>query len=266
MLDKTVALADIQPIVIDAGVVYKNWGLGTQKMIGVTRGGNVFNVEPEYKEVERDGARGKEKGLKRLINLDVTLATNIMSLTKENVKDAIGCAKIVGNVVKSKLHIADSDYLDNITLIGETLSGEYKRITVKNAFADEGIEIAMEDKEETSVEVTFSGHFNPQAANMTEYEEIFEIEDLVALPEIDQYLVTFTAEVTGTGTEGVTVAVYDDTATLVTTLNTDSDGVATLALTDGDYSYYANKVALTPTTAEFTVASAALAVTITLTA
>ena len=125
-------------------------------------------------------------------------------------------------------------------MIGETLSGEYKRITVKNAFADEGIEIALEDREETSVEVTFSAHFNPQAANMTEYEEIFEIEDLVALPEIDQHLVTFTAEVTGTGTEGVTIAVYDDTATIVTTLNTDSDGVAAVALADGDYSSYAN--------------------------
>lgn len=183
-LDKTLTVEQIGSIVIDAGLVYKNYGELNEKMIGVTRGGNTFNVEPEYKEVERDGARGKEKGLKRLINLDVQLTTNMQSLTKENIKDALGCAKVDGNTVKSKIDIVDDDYLDNITIVGETMAGEFVKITIFNAFADEGIEIALEDKEETVVETTFSAHFDPKADNMDAYEELFEIEYLAALPVI----------------------------------------------------------------------------------
>lgn len=182
-MDKRVPMEAIDPIVIDAGLVYKNWGELSEAMIGVTRGGNTFQVEPEYKDIQRDGARGKEKHMKRLINLDANLVVNLMTLSKENIKDAVGCANVEGDIVKTKLDVEETDYIDNITLIGEKLGGGYIRITIFNAFSDEGIEIAMEDREETVVEVTFAAHFDPEASEVTDYEELFEIEHLATLPE-----------------------------------------------------------------------------------
>ena len=182
-MDKRVPMEAIEPIIIDAGLVYKNWGENNEAMLGVTRGGNSFQVEPEYKDIERDGARGKEKHMKRLINLDANLVVNLMTLSKENIKDAVGCASVDGDIVKTKLDVEETDYIDNITLIGEKLGGGYIRITIFNAFSDEGIEIAMEDREETVVEVTFAAHFDPEASENTDYSDLFEIEHLATLPE-----------------------------------------------------------------------------------
>ena len=182
-MDKRVPMEAIEPIVIDAGLVYKNWGETGEAMLGVTRGGNSFQVEPEYKEIERDGARGKEKHMKRLINLDANLVVNLMTLSKENIKDAVGCASVDGDVVKTKLDVEETDYIDNITLIGEKLGGGYIRITIFNAFSDQGIEIAMEDREETVVETTFAAHFDPESSGTTDYSDLFEIEHLATLPE-----------------------------------------------------------------------------------
>ena len=182
-MDKRVPMEAIEPIIIDAGLVYKNWGENNEAMLGVTRGGNSFQVEPEYKEIERDGARGKEKHMKRLINLDANLVVNLMTLSKANIKDAVGCASVDGDIVKTKLDVEETDYIDNITLIGEKLGGGYIRITIFNAFSDEGIEIAMEDREETVVEVTFAAHFDPESSEAADYEDLFEIEHLATLPE-----------------------------------------------------------------------------------
>jgi len=180
-MDKRVPLEAIEPIIIDAGLVYKNWGEVGEAMLGVTRGGNSFQVEPEYKEIERDGARGKEKHMKRLINLDANLVVNLMTLSKENIKDAVGCASVDGDIVKTKLGVEETDYIDNITLIGEKLGGGYIRITIFNAFSDQGIEIAMEDREETVVETTFAAHFDPEKSETDNYSDLFEIEHLETL-------------------------------------------------------------------------------------
>jgi len=182
-LDRTTSVENIDPIIIDAGVVYKDYEETGETTLGVTRGGTTFSVTPEYKELERDGARGKEKGLKRLTNLSVQLSTNLMSLTKENMKDALGVADAGTDIINSKIDLEDSDYIGNIAVVGETMGGSYVVVIIKNALADEGIEISFEDREEAVLEVTFSAHFDPTAADNATYEDIFEIRYLDTFPE-----------------------------------------------------------------------------------
>jgi len=38
-------------IIIDAGAVYLNYGLGTQRLLGATRGGNEFNLNRVTKNI-----------------------------------------------------------------------------------------------------------------------------------------------------------------------------------------------------------------------
>ena len=183
-LDKLVEAGALDKIVIDSGIVYKDYGGVDETIMGVTRGGNSFSVTPEYKEIGRDGAMGKEKGLKRLIGLEATLTVNLISLDGANVKDAIGGAAAWDDTSKvtSKITLADADFLPNVALIGETLDGEYVKITVFNALADNGFEISLVDKDEAVVEIEFSAHFDPQG---TDYDQLFEVEYLATFPAAD---------------------------------------------------------------------------------
>lgn len=187
-LDKKIPAEALEGIVIDAGIVIKNYEENGQTTIGITRGGSTFNVEPEWKDIERDGNRGPEKGLKRLINLLATLSVNMMNLSPENIKDAIAVADVEGDEVKPKLTLEDSDYLSNITIIGEKLGGGFIQVTLYNALSTEGIEISFEDKEESVVETTFTAHFDPiedDTEGAPAYEDLFVIKHLDTPPNLD---------------------------------------------------------------------------------
>lgn len=183
-LDKKIPAEALEGIVIDSGIVIKNFEEENQSIIGITRGGSTFNVEPEWKNVERDGNRGPEKGLRRLINLVATLSVNMMDLNGENIKDAVAVADVDGDEVNPKLTLEDSDYLDNITIVGEKLGGGFIQISLKNALSTEGIEINFEDKEESVVETTFTAHFDPKASE-GDYENLFKIKHLDQPPNLD---------------------------------------------------------------------------------
>ena len=169
----------IQNIVIDTGLVYVNYGIyGEERLLAPTRGGNTFTVEQDVRIIERDGAMGKEKGLRRVIREDAMLTVRIMDMSIDNIKLALagstldGTGKIITNTQEGV--IADSEYLDNITLIGEDLEGKTKVITLYNALGDNGLTWNMVDKDESVVEIQFSGHHDPtdKTAPLYEIEEI----------------------------------------------------------------------------------------------
>lgn len=47
-------------LLIDAGAVYKNYGLATEALISATSGGNEFEAKPETRQVKVDGLKGKQ--------------------------------------------------------------------------------------------------------------------------------------------------------------------------------------------------------------
>ncbi|MDW7673180.1 MAG: hypothetical protein SCK28_01465 [Bacillota bacterium] len=179
-MPKNLTVEQIENIVIDTGVVYINYGELDERMLAPTRGGNNFVVEQEIKIIERDGARGKEKGLRRVIREDATLTVNLMDLSQENIKLALAGAVMdptTKAITNGNGEIPDTDYLKNITLLGETLSGEYKVITLYNALSDNGLSINMTDKNESVVQLQFAAHYDP--ANLTQ--NIYKIEQLETL-------------------------------------------------------------------------------------
>lgn len=48
----------VEDIQIDHGILYKDYGLDTQELIGPTRGGTNFKVERTYRNIEYDGIKG----------------------------------------------------------------------------------------------------------------------------------------------------------------------------------------------------------------
>lgn len=156
-----ITVEQIEKVVIDAGVVYFNYGLANEKLLAPCRGSNTFNVEAEIKEIEVNGAKGKTKGLRRKISENASLEVNLMDLSLENMKLALPGSRLVGSELKNGWKIENVDYIDNVTLIGQDMGGTYKKITIYNALMDESLSLAMDEKEESVLTLTLSAHYDP---------------------------------------------------------------------------------------------------------
>jgi len=80
-------------IVIDAGAVYLNYGLGNERLLGATRGGNEFNLNRVTKNIEADGLKGAVKGMKRVTEVNPQITANLLELSVENLIAAIAGAE-----------------------------------------------------------------------------------------------------------------------------------------------------------------------------
>ena len=171
-MSRNLNVENIEKIMLDAGVVYFKYSSGAETLLAPTRGGNLFSVTREIKQIERDGARGKEKGLRRIIEENAMLRVNVMDLSQDNLKLALPGASVNGttgaitNGTAQFGLIPDGDYLEYVVFFGETLDGELKEIYVYNALGDNGLEITTTDKDEAVMVIEFSAHYNPE--DMTE--------------------------------------------------------------------------------------------------
>lgn len=173
-MDKNLTLEQIENIVIDAGVVYVDYGELTEAMLAPTRGGNTFVVERVVRIIERDGARGKEKGLRRIEEENATLTVRLMNLSQENLKLALPGANLdAGVITNGNGNISVDDY-KNITLVGENMKGENKVVTLYNAISDNNLTVNMTAKDESVVELQFSAHYDPEDLGAP----IYKIEDV----------------------------------------------------------------------------------------
>lgn len=179
MAVSNLTLAQIESIVIDAGLVYLDYGLPAERLLAPTRGGNTFTVEREIHTMEVDGVRGKAKGLRRIVTENAMLMVRLLGLAQENLAAALPGATynaLTGVIAGGSGQLVATSYLTNVTLIGEAMGGRNKVITLFNALADGGLTIAMTPKEEAVVEVVFSAHYDP--VNLVS--PIYRIEEVAA--------------------------------------------------------------------------------------
>lgn len=166
----------VKNMIFDAGAIYANYGEVDERLVGATSGGTTFTVEREVKEIEIDGARGKVKGARRIISENASLSINLLEMSAANFKLALTAADMtdvmngevkVADKIKPRGKILDSDYLTNIALV-TTVSGTDQPCVVilKNALADDELELELEDQEEGKPEVVISAHYDP--ANLSE--------------------------------------------------------------------------------------------------
>lgn len=171
----------IENVVIDTGVVYKNYGEVDEEILAPCRGSNTFVVEQEFKDIEYNGQRGKTKGMRRIITENASLTVNLMDMSQDNLKLALAGAIVNGTthaITSGSGKIADSEYLKNICLVGTTMKGEEKVITLYNAMADNGLSLEMVDKDESVIELVFAAHYDP--TNLAS--PLYKIENVTPTP------------------------------------------------------------------------------------
>jgi len=95
-------------IFVDAGAVYLNYGLPSERLLGATRGGNEFNLNREIRDIEVDGVRGSVKGLRRRVVCRPQITCNLIELSLDNLLKAIAGAN---SAEAKKTAVVDAEYL-----------------------------------------------------------------------------------------------------------------------------------------------------------
>lgn len=178
--------------IVDAGAVYIGFVDFSDKgtLIGATRGGSTLAIEQDVIELPVDGAHGPVKGCRRIVGVRASLTVNLIEHTLNNLKRALvgsesAAFNLLWDAVTRSAQVSDSDYLDNITIVGQ-VSGNSSgtAIQLKNVIIDSNFELSFTDKEEGVLAVTFSAHFDasdlsaePWSVFWPKWFEIFGLKD-----------------------------------------------------------------------------------------
>lgn len=190
-MNTKVTKEQVENIQIDHGILYKNYGLESQKLIAPLRGGTNFKVERTYRNIEFDGAKGKTKGLKTLDDENATLTAKTLNFALETMADKLPGATItrdeatqkITKIEAGKLGLIDEDeYIENITMFAQKIGGEYIKVTITNALDENGLDFSAVQKAEGEVEIVYSAHH--------EYDEskkvpLYTIENIDSIDDLE---------------------------------------------------------------------------------
>lgn len=151
-------------LLLDAGQVYIDYGLGTQRLIGVTKGGNSFEMNDEYREMPFDGQPGPVEGFNRLIKIAPVLKINLLEISTANILEILpgsaNNATGTHDVITRIAQIATSDHITNVTLIlQKTGTNALFGFKVSNALNKAPFVYGAADNDEGVIALEFHAHF-----------------------------------------------------------------------------------------------------------
>lgn len=232
-------------LLIDAGAIYKNYGLAGEALLGATSGGNEFDVKVVTRDVKVDGLKGTVKGLTRIVSTAVTLKVNMLEVTTETIRlalmaDVDSATDPDYDIITGKTEIALTDYIDNIALVGR-ISGSAKPVVImlKNALSSDGIKFSNKDSVDNILPIVFTASIDPDNPTISPYEIRFPkvvdgvLFSLLGTPVIDNgdVMLTFNDTVAATAPlDGFAVTV-DGVADVVTASTRGVNQLNTILLT-----------------------------------
>lgn len=151
-------------LVIDAGAVYTGWtsvaSPGT--LLGATKGGNVFEITRDIRNVEPDGAKGPVKGLRRLETVGAKLTVNLLEITEANLLQALPGSSAVDHVITGG-EIDDADYINNVVLVATVTGFDGTSapiiLELSNCLVDGPFTLNANPKEEAVLQLVFTAHY-----------------------------------------------------------------------------------------------------------
>lgn len=194
---KNLTQEQIESIQIDEGVVYLDYGLGTQRLLAPTRGGGEFVATVTVRDIEFDGRHGKTAGTQVIEGQDVTLKVTTIGLSQENLALAIPNCSVgedSGKTIRNPRGgiISSDSYLTNVTMFAKTIGGTYKKIVIYNAMHETGFTVKAVQKAEGELALEFVGHYTTDDLDG----------DLWLVQDVDSYAAPiFVSAVTTTSTK-----------------------------------------------------------------
>lgn len=160
--------------VVDAGALYKNYGLADEDPMGATQEGATFTLEQTMREVPVDGFRGPMRGARRVTSEMARISANLLEMTTDNLTDIITGSDVNDHTAAgagSKTHHEvqrtsdlpkDGDYLQNVALVARVQGSDEPAVFILyDALSEGGLEIETSDEGEATVGVQFTAHFDP---------------------------------------------------------------------------------------------------------
>jgi hypothetical protein len=163
-MNKNLTTVQVENIPIDSGVVYKDYGETTERMLAPTRGGGEFTVTNKIRNIERDGAKGPEMGLQVIEEQIAMLKVNLLSFTQADMALAApGCAVEQDGSITNGAGgvIGAASYFANITMFAKLVNGKYKKIQIFNPMHEGDFGLKAIDKAEGELALEVSSHFDP---------------------------------------------------------------------------------------------------------
>lgn len=179
----TITTQQIENVQIDYGIVYTNYGETDAQKLGPVRGGGEFKAEKTLRDIEFDGARGKTKGMQvideinamlSVVVLDTSVKTLSLAMPYANYDDVAGTLTCKSSNVGA---IASTSYLKNVTMFAKTIKGEYRKITLYNAMAENDFTLAAKPKGEGEISLEISAHWDA----IDDTKDLFKIETVASI-------------------------------------------------------------------------------------
>jgi len=163
-------------LIIDAGAIYKDYGLVTEALISATSGGNELDIVVKTRNVKIDGIKSDDiMGLKRFVSAAVSLKVNLLECTSDILRMALMADVTTTNsdydIITGRTAILDTDYITNIALVGQ-LSGSLKPVVIilKNVLNDGGLKLKTDDDKDNVLPLVLTAHVDPSTPTVLPYE------------------------------------------------------------------------------------------------
>jgi len=208
----------IEAIQIDYGIVYLNYGEIGEKLLGPARGGGTFDVKATYRDIEFDGSKGKNKGMKVLEDLNAMLGVTLIDTSIDVMALAMPFMVRTGEILTAETGsigvVPASSYQTNITMFAKLISGLFKQITLFNVLNEADFSLAAKPKGEGEVALELSAHWDPTnaAANLYQIEDVASLggdavaPTAVTVPADEATAVVVSANLTATFSEDINSA------------------------------------------------------------
>jgi hypothetical protein len=169
-------------IILDAAVLFFNYGLTNQRELGITKGGVNFTVTENVRQIEYDGRRGPTMGMEVVDEITAAMVVTTLEATQENLELTLNAASMASGLIQNTQAglVPDEKYLANITAFGKQVgTNQYKKITLFNVAAAGGLNLNTQDKAEAGVQLTLNAHWNPEDVSAP----VYTIEDDTTGPQ-----------------------------------------------------------------------------------
>lgn len=224
-------------ILLDAGCLYVDYGLGTQALIGATKGGSTFDPQDEYRDIEVDGAPGPVKGFVRRLKCSPVIKTTLLEISTTNLlrmyPGMVNNPNSTHDVLTRTAQVASTNYLTNVAYVTKKQgTAQLFIIKLSNVLCKFSSPIGGTDNDEISVPVEFHAHY---AVGSLTAAEPFEISNPLE-GATGFYTLSYTAGANGQ-IVGLTSQVVQD----------GDDGQIVIARADTGYNFSAWSDGYTPT-------------------
>lgn len=155
-------------LILDAAVVYVNYGEPDQSVLGATNGGVTFGWEEfEVRSPEIDGIKGRLAGASRITRASPQVVVSLVEWKLSAIQLAFPGSDVViaggvATLTRSGRTIPIEEYPKNIAMVG-TQSGTGNPVVamIMRPMVVDGAEIPTEDESESTADLTFVGHYDP---------------------------------------------------------------------------------------------------------